>query len=306
VEEPHVRGADPDFLVTDPLVTLQRVLAREVRRADRRRVELAEIGNALLRLAKEHEQPTGGHPSVWEPMAADLAPTMVRRLVDTTEGPIRHCVVDLDAGPGTEEDLRDAAVQRMQLGREQRGIYPLAAWERPDSRGLIRAFAEAGELQRVAPEPPSDFAVFGESAVMTVGTWGDAGSSYVLIRDPMLVRAFIELFERLFELSLAVPGGGEEVDPDLELLRLLGSGLKDEAIARYLGCSLRTVRRRVALLMDHYGADTRFQLGMAVARSGSLDTGRRGAPDGPRSGSLDGPRSGSLDTGHPRARRRPR
>jgi len=37
-------------------------------------------------------------------------------------------------------------------------------------------------------------------------------------------------------------------------------------IARHLGVSLRTVRRRVALLMDEAGVETRFQLGMAVAR----------------------------------------
>jgi DNA-binding CsgD family transcriptional regulator len=278
VEENAINGADPDFLVTDPMETLQRVLEQEVRRAERRRSELALIGNALLRLAKQHEQPSSSRPtSVWEPMAAELAPTMVRRLVETTDGPIRHCVVDFDAGPGAEGDIRDVAVDRLLMGRPQRGIYPLSAWERPDARRLIQAFGHAGEVQRVTPEPPSDFAIFGESAVMAVSTWGDATSNYVLIRDPMLVSAFIALFERLFELSLTLPAGGEEADPDLELLRLLGAGLKDEAIARYLGCSLRTVRRRVALLMDHYGADTRFQLGMAVARSGTLDPARSAA-----------------------------
>ena len=51
---------------------------------------------------------------------------------------------------------------------------------------------------------------------------------------------------------------------------MLGAGLKDEAIARYLGCSLRTVRRRIAALMDRHGADTRFQLGLAVAQGGLL------------------------------------
>jgi DNA-binding CsgD family transcriptional regulator len=263
--------ADPDFLVTDPLETLHHVLAREVRRAERRRLELAEIGNALLRLSKQHEQPAPGGPTaVWEPMAAELAPTMVHRLVETTDGPIRHCVVDLDAGPGTSEEIRAAAVARMSHGRAQRGIYPLSAYEKPESRRLIDIFREAGEAQRISPEPPSDFAIFGENAVMAVATWGDAGSSYVLIRDVMLVRAFIELFERLFAQALPPPVGADESAADLELLRMLGSGLKDEAIARYLGCSLRTVRRRMAALMARHGADTRFQLGMAVAESGLL------------------------------------
>jgi hypothetical protein len=202
-------------------------------------------------------------------MAAELAPAMVQRLVETTDGPIRHCVVDIDAGPGTEAEIRAAAVDRMSHGRPQRGIYPLTAYEEPESRRLIEVFGQAGELQRISPEPPSDFAIFGETAVMAVATWGDADSSYVLIRDPMLVRAFIELFERLFAQALPLPAtAGGDPDAELELLRMLGAGLKDEAIARYLGCSLRTVRRRIAALMDRHGADTRFQLGMAVAGSG--------------------------------------
>jgi DNA-binding NarL/FixJ family response regulator len=86
----------------------------------------------------------------------------------------------------------------------------------------------------------------------------------------MLVGAFISLFERVFAQALPVPSddGG---DTDSELLRLLGAGLKDEAIARYLGCSLRTVRRRVSALMDRYAVDTRFQLGAAVGARGLVD-----------------------------------
>ena len=272
-------GADPEFLVTDPLVTLQRVLAREVRRADRRRVELAEIGNALLRLSKQDEQPGTDRPrAVWEPVAADLAPTVLQRLIETTDGTLRHCVVSLDFGPGLEQDIVDAATSRLTQGRLQRGIYPLEAYHQRDGRRWIDAWAAAGEAQRVCLDPPSDFAIFGQAAVMAVAEWGEATSNYVLIRDPMLVQAFIALFERVFEQALPVPSGGGDIDPDHELLRLLGSGLKDEAIARYLGCSLRTVRRRVAGLMDEHGADTRFQLGMAIAESGLLKPGRTPPP----------------------------
>jgi DNA-binding NarL/FixJ family response regulator len=44
-------------------------------------------------------------------------------------------------------------------------------------------------------------------------------------------------------------------------------GVKDEGIARYLGIGVRTVRRRVAALMDLYNVESRFQLGAAVTRS---------------------------------------
>ena len=47
-------------------------------------------------------------------------------------------------------------------------------------------------------------------------------------------------------------------------------GAKDEQIARTLGLSLRTVRRRVADLMIELGVDTRFQAGVEAARRGWL------------------------------------
>jgi DNA-binding NarL/FixJ family response regulator len=52
------------------------------------------------------------------------------------------------------------------------------------------------------------------------------------------------------------------------LLLELAGGAKDEQIARALGMSVRTVRRRVADLMDELGADSRFQAGVEAVRRG--------------------------------------
>jgi DNA-binding NarL/FixJ family response regulator len=54
------------------------------------------------------------------------------------------------------------------------------------------------------------------------------------------------------------------------VLELLQLGLKDETIARQLGISLRTVRRRIAMVMDEVGATTRFQAGIEAARRGLI------------------------------------
>ena len=58
--------------------------------------------------------------------------------------------------------------------------------------------------------------------------------------------------------------------PQRFLLRQLAAGAKDEQIARTLGVSLRTVRRRIADLMTELGADSRFQAGVEAARRGWL------------------------------------
>jgi DNA-binding NarL/FixJ family response regulator len=67
--------------------------------------------------------------------------------------------------------------------------------------------------------------------------------------------------------SSALPGRR----PDLQsgrILELLGAGLKDEAIARQLGVSLRTVQRAVRTISMALGVTSRFQLGAEACRRG--------------------------------------
>jgi DNA-binding NarL/FixJ family response regulator len=52
------------------------------------------------------------------------------------------------------------------------------------------------------------------------------------------------------------------------LLRQLSRGAKDEQIARSLGVSLRTVRRRMADLFEELGVESRFQAGVEAVRRG--------------------------------------
>lgn len=64
-------------------------------------------------------------------------------------------------------------------------------------------------------------------------------------------------------------GSDDGIDhDDRELLAMLVSGLKDEAVARQLGWSLRTMRRRVQRLHQRLGATNRFQAGVQAARRG--------------------------------------
>lgn len=55
---------------------------------------------------------------------------------------------------------------------------------------------------------------------------------------------------------------------EVEVLRLLASGFTDEAVARKLGLSARTVRRSIASLSERLRANSRFQAGVQAARRG--------------------------------------
>jgi hypothetical protein len=252
-----------------PMERLQRVLEHGEAELERRRSELTEVRHALLQLAGELAQPATGRPSpVWEVLSVEMAPPLIRALTDQTErtrGMIRSCVLSIDVGPGLDESSIRQAQELLASRRiRQRSLYPIEVVDTADGRSWVQSWAAVGEEQRVSMSPPSDFAIFGQDAVMAVSEWGNAAADYVLIREPMIVAAFTALFDRAYDraLPMAVDPGS---DPDLRLIRLLGLGLKDESIARYLGCSLRTVRRKVAYLMEVHGAQTRFQLGVAAA-----------------------------------------
>jgi Homeodomain-like domain len=265
-------GRDPDSLFRDPIATLQRALDLEAARVEARRGELAEVRTALLQLASSSATaPDGQAAPVWEPVAADMAPALIEHLLDSVEGTLRSSILTLAEGPGLDEATIRGAQARIAQGWAQRALYPMQVLDTDHGRQWVRSWADVGEQQRLTTAPPSDFAIFGETAVMAVAEWGNAASDYVLVRDPMLVQAFIALFDRAFDRALPVPEPHGRAEADPRLLRLMAVGLKDETIARYLGCSLRTVRRRVARLMEEHGAETRFQLGAALARDGLVE-----------------------------------
>ncbi|CAM3295700.1 helix-turn-helix domain-containing protein [Stackebrandtia soli] len=65
--------------------------------------------------------------------------------------------------------------------------------------------------------------------------------------------------------SMTAPRADISADEPRQLLRLMANGLSDQAISRKLDLSRRTVQRRVRSLMNQYGVQTRFQLGMRAA-----------------------------------------
>jgi DNA-binding CsgD family transcriptional regulator len=137
----------------------------------------------------------------------------------------------------------------------------------------VQKWAVAGEQVRLSVQPLPTLAVFGtEVAMVSASAPDEPGSGRILVRAPALVSMVTLLFEQYWARSvpLGVSVDGQGMDDRRRILELLVAGTKDESIARQLGLSLRTVRRRVADLMDELGARTRFQAGVEAARRGLL------------------------------------
>jgi hypothetical protein len=216
-------------LFLDPVERLQRILERGEAQLDARRADLAEVRFALYELASAAGGVSSRGQRVVEPLPADLAPSVLRHLVDSTTSIVRHCTMTVEVGSGLDPEVNRQTRELLAAGAfRQQTIYPIDVMDTKNGRSWVRTWAEAGEEQRLSLVPPTDFAVFDQEAVVASAQWGDPASDYVLIRDPMLVCAFTALFDRSFSRALPVAPEGAPDPAEQELMRRLALGRKDE------------------------------------------------------------------------------
>lgn len=96
----------------------------------------------------------------------------------------------------------------------------------------------------------------------------------LIIHPSGLLDALIALFDAVWRDATPFARPGEQAGAadleyqDARILGLMLVGLTDQSVANQLGLSLRTVQRRVKVLMDIAGVSTRIQLGWHAARKG--------------------------------------
>ena len=161
----------------------------------------------------------------------------------------------------------------LESGRRSRVLYPARVLE--EAPAVVRERAAAGEQVRLLAAIPTRMAILGTTVAMIPHRLGNDAERVLVIRQESMVQALRLLFEVLWDSALPIPGFETARDHDnlgarRLLLEQLSSGAKDEHIARALGLSLRTVRRRVADLMEALGAESRFAAGAEAVRRGWL------------------------------------
>ncbi|MET8942712.1 LuxR C-terminal-related transcriptional regulator [Streptomyces sp. NPDC004542] len=216
------------------------------------------------------------------------------RLVEVVEGPAAHVrrlrelyagaeeeVLGLDTPPYVVSagDNTDAQGSAMARGVRFRTVYAVQGLESPERFEQALGMAARGERARILATVPFKLLIIDGRTAMMPLTDRESDNEFrtIVVHRSALTVALRTLFESLWRTGTPLgpkgaaerPGGGETVsEAEQRLLRLLAAGLKDEAIARQLGISLRTLRRRIADLQDRLGAAGRFQAGVQAARRG--------------------------------------
>lgn len=142
---------------------------------------------------------------------------------------------------------------------------------------LLEGSARAGHQVRVRHGIPFSLVLGDTTALLDLTAFDRLGQGSVQTQLPPMVAALARLLEEIFALStsygeaadaLATEGGPPLDERDRQILALLTVGTSDQAVARQIGVSVRTVERRVRLIMDNLGTATRFQAGVQAVRRG--------------------------------------
>jgi DNA-binding CsgD family transcriptional regulator len=173
--------------------------------------------------------------------------------------------------PPDPRSARPLPAEVVARGVTFRNIYSRATLEVEGAREMLRTSVAAGWRCRVYPHLPMKMVlVDDDAALLPLGPTGMEGA--LLVRAPVIVATLREHFELLWTRSIPVAGERQELPPEQDqVLRLLMTGLTDQAISRHLGISERTVRRHVSTLTERLGATNRVTLAAAAVRDGWVD-----------------------------------
>jgi transcriptional regulator TrmB len=248
-------------------------IAREAAAAVRTQQRLDDLARAVPLLAAAGSRPGPGELEDLGALDGEVSAggdplALLTALIEGTEGDLLFLRPDSWMMP------RESAISRVvgravDSGRRSRAVYPLRVLhEAPE---VLQARADEGEEVRLIDDLPTRLMVIHPTHAIVPEPLGFADEPRLLVRQGALVAALTLLFELYWERALpASELSGTRTSERTFLLRQLQSGARDEQMARTMGLSLRTVRRRISDLMIELGADSRFQAGAEAARRGWL------------------------------------
>lgn len=275
-----IAGRPPRWKAGPPRSSLGSLLAR-------RRAELAQ---AELYMEQLHE--------IYDFAAHPQAPHLVEVLEDTEEVTARYAhllkgstqeVLHLAkppyvTGPSDASDHADAAQPEFREGIRLRSVYDTEGFTDTVSlETALRGSARGGAF-RLSSRLPVKLVLFDRTAALLPLHDDRPSAGSLVVHSPALVNALAALFESIWKHAVPVslesrqdwpaPRQTREttrIDERTQaILDLMATGMKDDAIARVLNISRRTVQKHVSEAGTALGARTRFQIALRAAERGWL------------------------------------
>ncbi|WP_231928308.1 helix-turn-helix transcriptional regulator [Micromonospora echinaurantiaca] len=257
----------------NPVLGLAPLLNRAEEEVHRQQQEIEATRQAISTITAAYESRVQGLNDITrlEGVAAVRA-----RLVELADMAGRECWSLSPGGAhGAEAMAASRDPNRLALARgvELRCVYQDAYRNDPDTVAYAKWLSGLGGQIRTVPSVPLKMVVVDRAVALLPISPSDPGVGAVEVTSPSVMLAICALFHQVWAAGepLQSPSRTESDTPtplELDVLRLLADGRTDEAVARKLGLSVRSVRRIVADVTSRLCASSRFQAGVAAARKG--------------------------------------
>jgi sugar-specific transcriptional regulator TrmB/DNA-binding CsgD family transcriptional regulator len=261
-------GDDPDAVrAIEPCIALPALTARRMRAASDIRPRPAAVERFIAlheRAAERLNEPTRLE-------SVDDASAVIERMVTK----IREEAVFLvpEYSPGSFDFSRPIIEAALRRQARVRSIWGRGVLRQPGASEHARWLASNNIAPHAAGTVPAHVMIM-DGVVAVV--FNEDGKIRI-VRSTSTLDKLCNLADRLWERSVEVR---EPSWPRVELgasrprsevvLQLLADGLTDDAVARRLGCSVRTVRDEVACTMTALDARSRFQAGVRAMQVGLI------------------------------------
>lgn len=248
----------------------------------RKRSELVQIESEFTRLVNEQilASREAGSPQVDRISSLDAANVRITELVCNAQVEVMR--IDPGARKALEGRADPAIVAEIKAARRGvrvRAICSPAHVSDPFLRRSVDCRIDADIRVRVMSRPDIVM-VIADNRLAVLADYRRVGSrDALLIRDGLLVHTLHNIFETWWvqatDLGFFLVGSdaqrtGEVSSEERVMLNLLGDGYKDETVAKTLGISVRTLRRKVSDVLRRMPASSRFQAGVLAVRRGWL------------------------------------
>lgn len=179
--------------------------------------------------------------------------------------------------PEMLEAARPFDEELCQRGVPTRSLYQNSVLSDRRNMDYARWLSGLGTEIRSTPVIPIRMIIADRSLVALLHRQPQLPLEMFVVREPAIVIPLIDLYEMSWAAAKPIdavePRQSDDRAPtqqELALLRLLAAGSTDEAAAKKLGVSVRTVRRIMAELMDQLEASSRFEAGHKATQRGWL------------------------------------
>jgi DNA-binding CsgD family transcriptional regulator len=271
-----------------PTQTLRPVsIERAIHTLIRQQSEILKIQSgslSMLQSAMEelmHSRPTReagfGHADIETLTGAEPVQSWMDRILFRASESVWSAIPGRPLPPELLDAARPFDEEVSQRGVPARSLYQNSVLADRRNMEYARWLSSLGIEIRSTPVVPTRLVIVDRSLAAIVQRQPQLPLEMFVVREPALVIPLIEFYEMSWAAAKPIDGPvaktTDEKEPtqqELGLLRLLAAGSTDDAAAKKLGVSVRTVRRIMAELMDQLEASSRFEAGHKATQRGWL------------------------------------